>query len=392
MTRWIALLSFAVSLHAFSQTPAPPDAQARFLAGLPVDGTPLEGLAKEKTWQEHAHQFDTSWKELNSRQISKIKDWSQKTLPDVCGTTGNVFYTFSGPDMLYVQAFFPHASTYVMCGLEPVGPVPDVQSFPAGSMSQVLGNLRKSLNAVLEFSFFRTIAMKDDLSGKQLRGTIPVIYVFLARAGAKVESAELVTLDDDGKFVTNEAPTDDTKKPEGDAKKSDAPKRVLIHGAKITFTMAGGSPQTAYYFSSDLSNDGIKKHKGFVAFCNSLGQGVGFAKAASYLMHEDYFSSVRDFLLANCTAIVQDDSGIPVKYFPKDRWAVQYFGHYAGPIDMFKKSYQPAISAAMKDKDSKSLPFSFGYRWHSNESSIIVATALKSIPKAEPVKEGAGSQ
>jgi hypothetical protein len=266
-----------------------------------------------------------------------------------------------------------------------VGPIPDVQSFSSGALSQVLSNLRKSLNAVLEFSFFKTKDMKNDLSGTQLRGTLPVIYVFLSRAGSKLESAELVTLDDDGHVVAAETPAAPA------AASADAPKKNLIHGAKITFTVGGGSPQTVYYFSSDLSNDGIKKHKGFVSFCNSLGQGVGFAKAASYLMHEDYFSTVRDFLLSNCTAVVEDDSGIPVKYFAQDRWVVRYFGHYAGPIEIFKKNYQPAITAAMKSSPG-ALPFSFGYRWHSRESSIIVATATKSIPKAEPVKEGAGAQ
>ncbi|MDB6119353.1 MAG: hypothetical protein JWO08_3134, partial [Verrucomicrobiaceae bacterium] len=33
------------------------------------------------------------------------------------------------------------------------------------------------------------------------------------------------------------------------------------------------------------------------------------------------------------------------------------------------------------------LPFSAGYRWHANESCLMLATALKAIPKAEAVKE-----
>ena len=35
-----------------------------------------------------------------------------------------MFYMFSGPDFLYANAFFPNASTYILCGIEPVGPVP----------------------------------------------------------------------------------------------------------------------------------------------------------------------------------------------------------------------------------------------------------------------------
>jgi len=327
---------------------------------LAVTGTPLETFTQQRSWIEHAREFDSAWSQLESRQLSKIHDWAQKNLAEATAEKGSVFYMFSGPDMLYAHAFFPHASTYVLCALEPVGQIPDATGMSAEAISWTLHNLRNSLNSVLNFSFFKT----KDMKSEEIRA-LPILYVFLARANCKLQSAELVGLDDSGQFVADKATT---------------------HGAKITFTSEGSSqPQTLYYFSTNLANDGIKQHRGFINFCGSLGKGVGFAKAASYLMHDSYFSDVRDFLLAHCSAVVQDDSGIPVKYFAPDQWLVRYFGTYPGPIDLFKQHYQSAIAEGLRNSSSP-LPFSFGYQWHSKQSSIIVATALKDIPKATPAE------
>ena len=253
-----------------------------------------------------------------------------------------------------------------MCGLEPVGALPDVSALPKASLGASLVNLRKSLDAIMSFSFFITKNMKNDLKATQLTGTLPVLYVFLARLGNHIDSAELVALNDDGEIATDKARTP---------------------GVKITFSKDKSPQQTLYYFSTDLSNWGIKTHKGFIKFCDKLGKGNAFAKAASYLMHMNEFGEARDFLLTHSRVIVQDDSGIPLKHFSPDQWWVHTHGRYAGPIKMFEKHYQRDLDTLYKTSESKPLPFSFGYRWHSNESSLIVAELMKPVPKAIPVKE-----
>ncbi len=367
MKPWIAALSLAFVTTLNAQDAASPDAQGKFLAGLPVNGTPLATLAEEGSWKTHAKEFSKAWESLEQKQLGKIIAWAPRALgADVSGTDP-LFYFFSGPDALYANTFFPNASTYVLCGLEPVGTPPDVTKLPKETLGASLSNLRKSLDAVLSFSFFKTKDMKNDLTATQLTGTIPVIYVFLERLGNTINSVELVDVDAEGAFITTGKPS--------------------AHGAKITFAKAGGPIQTLYYFSTDISDGGIKGKPGFTKFCDKLGKGNAFLKAASYLLHDSYFSSARDFLLTHAKTVVQDDSGIPVKYFDDALWDVHYHGHYAGPIDMFKERFQNDLASSMKSKDIPALPFSFGYRWHSNESSLISATATKPVPKAVPVKE-----
>ena len=69
-------------------------------------------------------------------------------------------------------------------------------------------------------------------------------------------------------------------------------------GVKIEFVGENGQSQTLYYFSVNVDNDGFKTSS-FMRFCERLGTGDAFVKSASYLMHRQKFSEVRDFLLGH---------------------------------------------------------------------------------------------
>jgi hypothetical protein len=212
-----------------------------------------------------------------------------------------------------------------MCGREPVGAVPDVSALSAGQRSAGLRNLRTALNAILSFSFFITADMKTDLSQTQLSGTLPVIYVFLARSGCRIDDVQLVRLDDLGEFTEGKSRTP---------------------GVRIRFHGNTGAQQTLYYFTTDLSDWGIKDNPGFMAFCARQGQGNGFVKAASYLMHMEDFSSVRNFLLSSTRNVIEDDSGVPYRFFQPQQWVVGLYGFYPGPIKLFKDRFQKDLDVA----------------------------------------------
>jgi hypothetical protein len=367
--RLLLLFVFLAATRLLAQAAATPDDTAKFLAGLPVRGTPLEALSGNPAWVEHAMEFDKAWRSLEARQLSKIRTWSSEFLASPSADKGPMCYFFSGPDILYAQAFFPHSSIYVLAGLEPVGIPPDVLQIPPGALSSALANLRKSLNSVLSFSFFITKDMKVDLQQNQLSGTLPILYVFLARAGCKIDTVELIWLDRTGSFSRAQ---------------------TLTPGVRITFFGPGGAQQMLYYFATDLSNDGIKRQPGFTKFCEHLDPERSLLKATSYLMHRGEFTTVRNFLLKHSATIVQDDSGIPLKYFDPSRWVVRYFGNYPGPIDFFKQNYQPDLAAIYKTSHPPALHFGFGYRWHPSQSTLIVATPkstanIEFTPTAIPI-------
>ncbi len=330
------------------------DATARFLAGLPVPGTPLEGRTSDAAWIRHAAEFNREWEHFDKAQREKIRAWSEQALGESFVGDDPLFYMFSGPDFLYANAFFPNARTYILCGVEPVGAVPDLEAMKPAVLGEALGNLRKTLESSLNWSFFITKHMKADLKQTQLGGTLPILYVFLARAGCTINSVTPMRLDETGNLAEQ-------------SKKSTV-------GVKIVFSGRAAQEQTLYYFTTDLADWSVDTNPGFLKFCQAQGRGASLLKAASYLMHGNHFGRVRDFLLTNSDLILEDDSGIPYRFFESAKWPVQCYGRYVGPIATFKQYPQPDLARAYAGGKPSPLDFSFGYQWRPNRSSLIVAT------------------
>ncbi|MEY2488910.1 MAG: hypothetical protein QOC70_852 [Verrucomicrobiota bacterium] len=334
MKRLLLLLSLALCAKALASDPTA-DATAKFLAGLPVKGTPLESHSNNPEWAEHATDLGRAWERLEKEQLSKIRAWAPKTLGPAYEDRGSMYYMFSGPDFLYANIFFPNASTYILCGIEPVGPLPDIDKIPSADLASALTGLRKSLSSVLNESYFITKYMRTDFKQTQLTGTLPIFYVFLARAGCTVASVTPVALDRDGKFVPAGPET--------------------TPGVKIVFSNPSKREQTLYYFTSDLGDKAVKANPGFSNFCERQGQGLSLLKAACNYMGTNNFTMVRGFLLTHSKILLQDESGIPYSFVEPEKWNIR----------LFAKPHA-------QDKPVR-LDFSFGYKEQSC-SSVMVAT------------------
>jgi hypothetical protein len=271
-----------------------------------------------------------------------------------------MLYMFSGPDFLYADTFFPGASTYVFAGLEPVGAMPNVAALSPGGRSQALWHLRASLHTILRLSFFITRDMGVKLNTGRLRGTLPILYVFLARSGKTINEVSFVTVDKEGAV-----------KP-----RTGRVARGQPSGVRIKFSGMSGKTQTLYYFSTDLSNGGVAR-TGFLKFLESLGPADSFVKSASYLMHVGAFGTIRSFLLKQSKTIVQDDSGIPLRFFPKGQWDFKPFGNYIQPISLFANRYQHDMLKLFKSAPAKPIDFGIGYRWQPRVTNVLLATKKK---------------
>jgi hypothetical protein len=362
------VLALAVAPARSAET-ATPDDTARFLAGLPpAPGSPLAALAKDPGWAQHARFFDSIFSREDANTLSKVRAFSKEHLPQQHDT---MLYMFSGPDFLYATSFFPSASTYVLSGLEPVGDVPQLTNLPRGALDASLRNMEGSLGSILNLSFFITKNMKTQLTAGPVYGTLPILYVFLARTGKTVHEVSFVSLDKDGNFIAQ----DDAGRRAGRATTQSAAK-----GVKIVFSDGNGPKQTLYYFSTDLSDGGVKI-SGFLEFCAKLGPADSFLKSASYLLHGGNFTRVRSFLVEHSATVLEDDSGIPLGYFDPRKWRLQTFGHYLAPLGIFPNSYQPRLAELFQN--AAPLDFGIGYRWRKNESNLLLATRLPPGAEAE---------
>ena len=338
--------------------PPPPDDTARFLAGMPLPkNSPLASLTADPAWQEHSANFEKAFAKLNTRQLTKLHGWETQYFAEAQEHISVAYYMFSGPDFLYVDQFFPKAGVYILCGKEALGPPPD--PLRAGDLAAALHNLEEALHSSLRFSFFITKDMKVDLQSQELKGTIPILYVFLARADKSIKDVTYGSLNGSGDFQQSKPGSGGTP------------------GVRIQYIdNHSGQEQTLYYFTTDISDGGISSSPGFLRFCDKFGVGGSFLKASSYLMFENGFNRIRDFILNHSKTIVQDDSGIPLTYFNRDKWNIRVFGNYIGPIEIFKQHYQPQLKEIFDQTSPPPIDFNFGYRWNYKESHLIIASRL----------------
>ncbi|MCC3154860.1 hypothetical protein Q3A66_16975 [Hymenobacter sp. BT770] len=342
---------------------------ASFLGGQrPSQHSDLTKLAEQPAWQAFAADQDKSWAKYRATHTTSMTKWASTELDEVHRSSPTIFYPFSGPDFLNVFTMFPTSQTYVLMGLEPVGSVPARASL---ENPKLFPAVKASLWSVLNFSFFRTNDMAVDLKSVELDGALPLMMLFAARTGNLITAIRPVQLDASGQLT--DAPTDTTQ----------AAHPKSVPGVEMKLRGPDGQPKTVYYFSTDLSNHGLQVKPAPIQFVRSLGPLTTYVKSATYLMHKLYFSEVRRLVLRHSRYILQDDSGIAMKFFQKGAWQFNYYGTYKRPINLFAKHYQPELTAAYTDTlhRPKALPFGTGYNWRQTDSNLLLARRL--IPLAD---------
>ena len=327
----------------------------RFLAGLPVGDGPLSDVESQECCRTWARVTRYLWHQHEKARIEKVREWSSEHLSGLDGEETTVFYPFGGPDGLYPLAFFPSAKRYVLVGLEPVGAVPEPEAESAEDAARDLKDMSCFLKPILQISFFRTNDMDYQLEEK---GVLPILMVFISGTGHDILDVKKVSID-----------------PEGEIQAWEDRDEGSVSGVKILFRKPGESrTRELLYFSQDLTDCGLLRRPEFVTYAGSLHEPVTYLKAASYLMHKPHFSKIRSIILDNSKAVLEDDSGIPLKFFGQGRWEMGFYGTYSRPIPLFIEWAQPDMWEAFHgDFPPEPLNFGIGYRHRAGDSHLILA-------------------
>jgi hypothetical protein len=338
------------------------DDMAKFFAGMETDSaSEFAPLFKTQGWKNYSNGFSNRWNNLEKKRLAPIREWATTELKDISTDCKTLFYPFGGPDFLFANTFFPSFDNFVLIGLEPVGQLPDLNKLDKGVLNNYLGSLQGSLRTLIDGGFFKTIDMASDFRPGRVNGTVPVLLTFLAKTGNKVLDIEYITLDKTGKLTYEKSDLSEKKQ------------KKNYQGVLIKFTdKEAKTVKKLFFFSTDLSNGGFPKHKDFQEFVLGLKPFASMAKAASYLMHEGNFSSIRSFVTDNAQYMLQEDSGIPVKYFDAKKWERRFYGTYHAPIPLFAGKVQRDLQLEFNNKGNvKPLPFGIGYYWESGRSNLM---------------------
>lgn len=344
----------------------PPDSLnelALIIAGMCDRSLHFPELTTQPAYLKHRAGFSKRWHSFDSLRLDKLRSFHDTVLSPMLHMQGSLFYPFSGPDYLYAGQFFPEAGHYILVGLEPVGNPYSLLNRAPDSLSGYFESLNNSLDAILNFSFFRTNSMEVDLKKADLDGVAHLLLLFLKRNEQHLLSCTPFVLDSLGQKRRCISFDSLKTKLEGTS------------GIEIVFSDSSGRKKTMDYHCVNLSDPWLRKKPGFMRYLQQYPTYFTYLKGASYLLHKAHFSRIRHSILSTSLAVVQDDSGIPLRYFTKGSrgWSMHLFGTYSQPISLFKKAYQPDLDSLYSAQGSRNLGFGIGYNFKDRNSNLMIA-------------------
>jgi hypothetical protein len=346
---------------------------ALFLAGMDLpNNNNLEKFTQTAFYKSYKTELATSWDRFQKTNLYKMRDWWDIKIAQTYDK--DIFYPFSGPDIMNILAFFPDGDTYTMFGLEPVGTVPNPFNKTDAELIAGLKTMRKSLNTILRANFFITGDMAKDIKNNSFNGISAFLMSFLAKCNYTVIEAKNIAINDQSILV----PWEDS-----DAKINwgNPPASQRIPGVEITFKKGTGKTQVVRYFNVNVIDENLKnRNQNFIPYIEKNKSYATMIKSASYLMHNNIkYNKIRSTILDYSCFIIQDDSGIPLKYFKNNEWNVSLHGVYDKPISKFSYRMQIDLKEAYK-KSTGILAFHYGYG-HGKKSNLLTAKKLNHYNK-----------
>ena len=332
------------------------------LAGM-IAGEDLDEV--DPVWAEHARFMDEAWTEID-RRLERMHRWAATQGVAAEDPTAPLLYPFGGPDLISALQFFPDASSYLLIGLEAPGHMPDPESFSAEILSVDLKRLRKPFNSFVDHGYFVRNEIDKDLSGGHFDGVLPIILICLVRSGQVPLSLEYIEIDPETYAI----------QPAG--RESETTRAVVVRFVDAADAAAGAElgtlePRAVYYFAQDLSNNGLFSDEPFSRLVQRQKAINVYMKSAEYLLHTDDFSTFRKLLLKKASTILQDDSGIPVRFLTSDTWDLRLFGRYSSVLAAYSHWLQDDLVAAYANgKSIGELDFTLGYSSKTDGGNLIL--------------------
>lgn len=332
---------------------------AHFLAGLKGRATgPFEKLEDTDAWRTYAAEFEQTWNVVQKEQFRAVDAFQKRELAPIRTNSDFVFYPLSGPDVLYATHFFPSGRKFVFAGLERVGHIRPIENYKAETLDKQLHAWRASVASIFERSFFVTSEMDQQFHGRVADGLLPLIMLLLVRGGDTIDQVRYGHLTDAGEFAYEDGTDLSTRHP----------------AVEIQFRRDTGTEiRTLYYFSIDLG-PAFETKPAFSRFLHRQGTPDTLVKSASFLLHWRQCKGLRAYILEDSNLVLQDDTGVPFRFFRSAEWQVSLFGEYSRPDRPFRREYQPDLAEAFQDAGKvRELGFSLGYGYGRRPSSMMLA-------------------
>ncbi len=312
-----------------------------------------ESVIDTSYWNAYAENTNKSFSKIKKDRLDIMTSWFKKETQNKIEDTSLLFYPFSGADFLHAYHLYPNANEIIMLAKESIGEIPNFNTMKKKEINEYLEGVDFSLRDIYRRSYFITKNMSSDIKKSPIKGLLPLFYWFIARTDHQIVEKYDVYINENGNKRVKDS--------------SFIKNKNIISGVEFKIMLNGtNNVKTLTYFDCDISNDGFEKNPEFKIYLDNKRPSNTFIKSASYLLHYSTFSEIRDIIISSSNFIIEDDTGIPFKYFDLNNWDVSLYGVYVKPIKDFSKNrFQTDLEKAYNNDKyfAGDLPFSLGYHW-----------------------------
>lgn len=290
-----------------------------------------------------------------------------------------VVYPFSGGDLVTALTTYADAEAITTLSLELAGDPRRISTLSKESLRASLGKLRMQLGELFDVDdFSRSETLKTTQRG-EIPGELAFFLVSLAVHHMEPVSLRYFRLESDGSvhYLSEaeiaEAEANIAQNRKGTWMPPDFSESFA--NSEITFRPVGdaNAPLRVHrHLAVNLADDHLAGTPSVLQHLAAQGDVSAMTKAASYLLWQDGFSAIRDYLVAHAVFMVSDSTGIPNAIATTAGLEQDTYGSFSGSLLTANATHNAAFKKLWTDEPQRPVPFRFGYKDRGGKDHLLV--------------------
>jgi hypothetical protein len=327
------------------------DDLAEFIACVPMkEGNQFSELTARSTYRQYTKQMNQYWDKIQTNYLEKVEPWKQENITNL-SPYNTTLYPLAGGDFINLYTFNSSSPRYVMIGLQKPGYIRDPRNFSDAELGRALGSIQSVVGELAVFNYSTSKRLQREVANPYFTGIAPTLIFFMKRFGFSILDLERIYLNEIG-VVSKE---------EESFEISDKRKTT---GVRIRFyKKEEGFVRELFFFRIWLSGKSATSDTAEGKFIQSLGRMNLMFKSAEYIFHTPEYKDFLSTLVSRSDRVVEDESGVPLRFFNGEEWNMKVYGKYLGKIPLKNTPVVPFQSDLdeLFRAQSQPLPFDFGY-------------------------------
>ncbi|APR75665.1 Hypothetical protein A7982_01011 [Minicystis rosea] len=364
-------------------------AEARLLYRIAACGSddPLPPEIDAATVKAHCAEVRPRIEAYKKHHVAVARPFLSALAP--ANLSEKVVYPFGGGDLMTALTTYPSAREITTLSLELVGDPRRIHGMSQDSLEQSLKLFRAELGELIgALDFSRSETLKKTQRG-DIPGELGLFLVGLAIHGYEPVSLRYFTLVPDGSihYLTEREIIESDHVLAQNRKATWTPPDFSesFANAEIAFRPIGAPASEPVrihrHLAQNLSNDPLAANPAVLRHLDRKGTVAAMTKAASYLLWNDGFSTIREYLLGHMAFMISDSTGIPPSFAGEAGFVQETYGRFSGSLLRQSPAYNRDFKKLWGGQPHRKLGFTYGYL--SGRQAHLLVTKKRSAPATQ---------